>query len=183
MESNTNRLYFDVMTNYKLRSCKKCDKQFQPTARNQPYCSVQCRFWVWVDIRSEAECWPWLGQTDSNGYGRIRVGGRNQKTNRIAYQLAHGDIPAGGHICHTCDNPICVNPDHLWIGTHAENMKDMARKGRRPRVGSKLTEAQAIEIYRDNRPERQIASDFNISHSIVNDIKNRRKWRTTTAGL
>lgn len=93
------------------------------------------KFWDRVDRRSKDQCWPWIGARDDRGYGRFLMG-RNARprhlfAHRFAYALAHRSaIPDGMSICHTCDNPSCVNPDHLWAGTHHENVLDMIRKGR-----------------------------------------------------
>lgn len=79
-------------------------------------------------------CWPWMGCTQSNtGYGATSVGRRDMGAHRRAWELAHGPIPAGMHVCHHCDNRICCNPAHLFLGTHNDNMADMCRKGRQAR--------------------------------------------------
>jgi hypothetical protein len=93
------------------------------------------RFWRSVGSRVAGECWEWRGEASRNGYGRFilsRAGGKRRGTtaHRVAYMLAKGNIPAGRYVLHSCDNRLCVNPDHLSIGTHQDNMDDMHAKGR-----------------------------------------------------
>lgn len=86
------------------------------------------QFWSKVD--KSGECWIWLGSKTQGGYGLFRFSGKRAYAHRFTYELTHGSIPDGLHICHTCDNPSCCNPAHLWAGTPVDNMADRDRKGR-----------------------------------------------------
>lgn len=88
-------------------------------------------FWARVD--KNRECWEWTGSRMPSGYGRIAFNGRQEYTHRLAYELTNGPIPDGMCVCHTCDNPPCCNPAHLWLGTMTDNIADRHAKGRTAR--------------------------------------------------
>ncbi len=145
---------------------------------------VESRFWSRVDIGSPQECWPWNASYFSNGYGRISINHKWVKANRVAWKLSFGEIPTGvGYhgICvlHKCDNRACVNPSHLFIGTHAENIADMCAKGRHAR---KLSDADVQEIKNADGTHSEIAKRFGIARSTVTHIRTGRIWNKSRVG-
>ncbi len=85
-------------------------------------------FWSLV-VKSDG-CWTWIGGKDGHGYGRVWRNGRRQGAHRVSYELSIGPIHDGLHVCHHCDNPVCVKPSHLFLGTRSDNMTDCTNKGR-----------------------------------------------------
>ena len=90
-----------------------------------------------VIINKKTDCWEYQGGKNNIGYGMIRDELKMRTTHRVSYEEHKGSIPKGMCVCHTCDNPICCNPDHLWLGTMKQNMRDMHNKGRAKPFGGK----------------------------------------------
>lgn len=147
------------------------------------------RLWSYVDRTDSSGCWPWTGYVHKGGYGMIRVAGKNLFAHRVAWQLAHPDEPALVYprdiICHTCDNPLCCRPDHLFKGTNADNSSDMVAKNRQAhgiRQGrAKLTDAEVAEIRRRYIPGRtrqvDLAAEFGVSQSMISEILRGNFWK------
>lgn len=133
-----------------------------------------------VQPEPNSGCWLWDAAWKARGYGYCnrKSIGLGTAAHRISYSLFVGDIPEDMHVLHKCDITCCVNPDHLFLGSHDDNMKDMARKGRskKPRHRKIPLDVAAI-IKKDNRPSREVAKDYGIGKSQVLRI---RKWNLDT---
>lgn len=137
-------------------------------------------------IKVEGGCWGWRGSLDNGGYAKVRYDLRGipyTKGHRFSYALYTGHDPGPFMVCHRCDNPKCTNPDHLFLGTARDNMKDKIAKGRAriPKgdesTSAKITEAQAAAILIDARPYAVIAAEYGVASATIGDIKNRKSWR------
>lgn len=178
---------------------------------HRKYCSLSChgksvsgslieRFWAHVDVRGSDECWPWTGSISAQGYGRVSHGGKSLLAHRIALEIALGrPLSEGMYACHHCDNRPCSNPKHLFEGTHLDNMRDAAAKGRMAtgdRLGyvthpestprgehhyrAKLTEDD-IRLIRalalTGKTQEAIARQFNVGRTNISMIVARKKWQ------
>lgn len=189
-----------------VKNCERCGTEFyRPTngdawyfTRKKRFCSSICaaaasqkhqplseRLFANVAKSRPNGCWYWTGCKTAAGYGRFSFHNSEVYAHRTSYEIHKGPIPSGLSVCHECDNPACVNPNHLFLGSQADNMHDMIGKGRaklRPQLGeehgeAKLTEAQVMQIREDTRNQRTIAADYGISQTNVSDIKRRKIWK------
>ncbi len=140
-------------------------------------------------------CWLWTGAT-VRGYGVVNWDGKVTLVHRMVWEQENGrPVPDGLFVCHSCDTPACVNPDHLWAGTQTDNMRDMSAKGRTghspikargEKAGNvRLTEIQAAEIFSMKNRERQVdlAARFGVCPSTIWSIMSGRTWRHVTGDL
>lgn len=140
------------------------------------------RFFAYV--KKTDNCWLWVGYRDPNGYGRMNYNGGPKLASRLSWMIHHGSLPEGSCVCHKCDNPQCVNPDHLFVGSQADNMADMTAKGRARKRGlkgeqhnlAKLTESAVRKIRSSKKSAAEIAEEFGVSRTTVYDVRNRRIW-------
>ena len=128
-------------------------------------------------------CWVWLAAIDSRGYGQSYIGGKpGRGSHRVSYELHVGPIPDGLHVLHRCDNRRCINPEHLFLGTHQDNMRDRNSKGRQAHNrgerggGSKLSETKVREIKADPRSQRALATMHGVSQGLISLIKRGQRW-------
>lgn len=129
---------------------------------------------------NKTRCIEWQKGRHPAGYGIIRFRNNDWSTHRVSWVLNNGEIPTGLHVCHQCDNPPCINPDHLFLGTMADNMRDMANKGRAKRGEQhhwvKLTEKDVLAIRKMSGLRIEIAKKFNVCPANITAIKKRRSW-------
>lgn len=129
----------------------------------------------------ESGCWIWTGSTLSNGYGKFRDADmKSSLAHRATYAYYKGQIDSGKYICHTCDIPSCVNPNHLFAGTPTENQQDSKSKGRMKKVTFKLDRKTVNEILKYiklGHSQKEIAYMFSISQSMVSMIKTGKAWQ------
>lgn len=134
---------------------------------------------------TESGCWLWIGADYGNddGYGRFCLGGRNQKAHRCSWQLYVGEIPSGMLVLHKCDTPGCVNPDHLYLGTHADNTRDKESRNRGNQAKgedhgfAKLTEQDVIEIRKSSDSFTAIARRYGININTAWCAKTGKTWK------
>lgn len=131
----------------------------------------------WSKVNKTEYCWEWIGAKTIDGYGQIGFKGAVRRATRVLWEIIYGENPGDLCVCHTCDNPSCVNPSHLFLATHQQNMQDRKRKGRNScRKGqnngrSKLTEKQILEIRSLNITNKEISKIYKISPGHVSNIK------------
>lgn len=175
--------------------CKKmCRAHYSRYKRNGTTISLRDpikRFWDKVDLFGpihpiHGQCWSWMGRINEDGYGKFDVDDTEVGAHRFLWETCFGQLPVGINVLHRCDNPSCVNLDHLFTGDQNENNQDKCRKGRQPLgedTGSaKLSDVDVIEIRKRYvsgcrvNGAHQLARQFNVHVSTIGAIVSRRTW-------
>lgn len=146
--------------------------------------------WFWTQVEPGDGCWPWIGRRMSSGYGEVHRFGVRTGAHRVSWELHFGPIPAGMLVCHHCDNSLCVNPDHLFLGTNKDNSQDMKAKSRgrggAPYYGernynAKLTASQVSAIRSryaaGGETLRSLAGEYGVSNGTIGKITKGDTWR------
>ena len=182
--------------------CKHCGADFEvafPSWSRKQFCSQHCHYsWrkkqtlanFWNRVHKTETCWLWTGSIRPNGYGTI--GRKGISTHRLAWELTYGPVPQALQVLHHCDNPPCVNPLHLFLGTHIDNMKDKSQKGRAPRglqngAYRRSTTKLTIELvgliktlYKNGLPQKEVAAQVGVTQSEVSRVLSGKRWAITT---
>lgn len=159
-------------------------RQFPPHANLPTPELIESR----VAMEPMTGCWLWLGAVNTNGYGRVRSLGKNRETHRLAWEIFRGPIPDQLFVLHRCDVRSCCNPDHLFLGTNADNMADMKKKGRgRSARGEnhhqkRLTSEVVLAIRAAAGKYRDLAAQFGVSFGMISHIKNGKRWQHLQGG-
>lgn len=173
---------------------------YRSLRRGYGYCSQQCeaaaktarakvqlerRVWSRIEKGSDSECWPFMGRRQ-NGYGLVDYGNRPILAHRLVYQLKNNvELTPDQVVCHACDNPPCCNPKHLWVGTSADNSRDMWRKGRGRTGGvrgeshgcAKLSESDVLEIRASSTSRADLAKRYGVTETQISNVISRKMWR------
>lgn len=132
------------------------------------------------------ECWEWTAAINSSGYGMIGLGRRTDGTvhaHRAAFKIYVGEIPDGLDVCHTCDNRICVNPNHLYTGTRKDNMQDCVKRGRTNKPSgenhprARLTVQDVIEIRASTKSMNELAAQYGVGLTTIQNVLHRKSWK------
>jgi len=150
--------------------------------KNRRSLSLQDRIEFGSKVDKETSCWIWQRGLFSNGYGQISIAGKPTPAHRASYIAFIGPIPEGKLVCHACDNPLCVNPDHLWIGTNRDNMEDMVKKGRSAvanNAHAKLTidQVKAIKRQYGKKNMEELADIFFVTPPTIARIVYGESWK------
>lgn len=139
--------------------------------------TIEEKFNKHVTKHDANKCWDWKGAICKDGYGKLYDAGNWRRAHRISYKLFIGPIPEGFLVCHRCDNRICVNPAHLFIGTDEDNMIDKVKKGRH---SYKLFEKDILEIRKrcsEGGVKTELAKEFGVTAGYIGHIAHRRLWK------
>lgn len=183
-----------------IKPCSYCQNSFVSPYSASRFCSTECHFWS--HVTKGDQCWSWNGVKSNSGYGKMSRRGVAVFAHRFSWELHNArPVPYGLFVLHHCDNPICVRPDHLFVGSLKDNIHDAMRKGRhvappvhrgtdnilvrrpelRPRGerhhSHKLTESQVVEILASDASGVSLATKYGVQKTLISAIRNRKIWK------
>lgn len=170
------------MVRTKKTICLYCKKEFETSKMNQVHCSVLCKLMCYVQINDDG-CWIWHGAKDKDGYGLTSVADRSRRVHRLMWEIKNEkEIPFDQNACHSCDNPCCVNPEHIFLGRSYHNTQDMMEKGRSRFSGShKVLDTEKVKKIRQlielGYNDHEISRLFEITPSHIWQIRNNLIWK------
>lgn len=148
--------------------------------------AILARFWTFVNLAKAKgeDCWEWTGYAGDRGYGVFAFGYNPQirvRAHRLSYWLSRGEIPPGVEVCHNCDNPRCINPEHLRLDTHESNIRESLCKGRKNQFGVQKLNANKVQAIRQayaagGTTQKALAHTFGIARNTVSQIVSRKTW-------
>ena len=213
MHPNGTRKYTDTYRPSVIQRCLHCGKEFRIkqssiAAGEGKFCSNSCRLesihqeaqgrvmerlWSKIAVTPDpSQCWDWMASTFDNGYGQFKVGTKNWRAHRFVWTMVHGPIPDDLVVCHRCDNPLCCNPDHLFLGSNRDNSQDMVSKGRqRGNKGehsvrgsnhphAKLTEDAVRDIrkrFSQGDTSSTLGRQYSVTKETILSVVHRKTWR------
>lgn len=180
--------------------CDRCGRVFTrqgacplPAFRKRRYCSLGCSakgrarrntthtFFDKFIPEPMSGCWLWEGTVHRDGYGQIKIDGTLHRAHRLSYELHKGRVPPTLGVLHKCDTRCCVNPDHLYVGSPADNVDDMVRRGRNRRgeaqSQAKLTERAVKAIRQSGRPSAELARKYGVTRQCIRNVRTGLRWR------
>lgn len=161
--------------------CEASRKTVGARRREKMLAKTPAQYLAENSVPHESGCILWTGAIGGTGYGVGQIAGRLIASHRLAYEVRHGEIPKGMHVCHACDVRACINPDHLFVGTHQDNMQDKVSKARQSRGEvhgmAKIYEEQALFILKSGMSNSELAKMFGITRDHVAIIKSGKAWK------
>ena len=186
-------------TYYTTKNCQQCNREFRATKRGKStprFCSLDCvceylkqlpkreyvpintpeeRFWAKVDKCGPDECWEWQGRVNEKGYGLFRISGKTIRAHRFSLELHKGKLQTGYFALHTCDNPPCCNPNHLYAGTLLQNIHDKMERG----TQIQKLDPDSVRYIRSQRGKQTqvaLAAELGVSIPLICRVQSRRIW-------
>jgi hypothetical protein len=136
----------------------------------------------WALDNKYEPCLEWHLSLNIHGYGQVNTGNKMEQVPRVAWVYLFGTPGKGIDVCHTCDNRKCYNPNHLFLGTRKENLRDMARKGRGPQGATKISREDVVKIREDyfsgKKLQRELAVEYGLTQPHISDICNNERWKS-----